>query len=53
MPLCNFTARITEVVTRNNGAEQTAYFTLAGTLPGDRGSRPSVPAANFVEADRV
>ena len=54
VPLCNFTARITEVVTRNDGAEQTAYFTLAGTLPGDRELPPvPVPAADFVEADRV
>jgi hypothetical protein len=47
-PLCNFTARITEVVTRDDGAEQTALLTLAGSLADGRQLPPaSVPAADF------
>jgi hypothetical protein len=46
--LCNFTARITETVTRDDGAEQTALFTLAGSLADGRElPAVSVPAADF------
>ncbi|MBI1913615.1 MAG: DUF927 domain-containing protein [Planctomycetes bacterium] len=48
IPLCNFTARITEVVVRDDGAEQTAFFALAGALADGR-ELPAVqvPAADF------
>ncbi len=47
-PLCNFTARITEAVVRDDGAEQTALFTVAGSLAGGRELPPvQVPAADF------
>jgi hypothetical protein len=48
VPLCNFTARITEVVTRDDGAEQTALLTVAGALADGRELPPvPVPAAAF------
>jgi hypothetical protein len=48
VPLCNFAARITEVVTRDDGAEQTVLFTVAGTLADGRSLRPvPVTAADF------
>ncbi|HKI33594.1 MAG TPA: DUF3854 domain-containing protein [Gemmataceae bacterium] len=48
VPLSNFTARITEVVTRDDGAEQTALFTLAGALMDGRKLPPvQVTAADF------
>ena len=48
IPLCNFTARITEVAVRDDGAEQTAFFVLAGALADGR-ELPAVqvPAADF------
>jgi hypothetical protein len=47
-PLCNFTAQITEVVTRDDGAESMTFFTLAGALASGRELRPvQVPAADF------
>ena len=49
VPLCNFVARITEVVTHDDGAEQTSHFTLAGTLASGRELAPvQVAAAEFV-----
>jgi hypothetical protein len=47
-PLGNFTARITEVVTRDDGAEQSAFFTVAGALDDGR-ELPAVrvPASDF------
>jgi hypothetical protein len=48
VPLCNFTAQITEVVTRDDGVEQTALFTLTGALDHGRELPPvQVPAAEF------
>jgi hypothetical protein len=48
VPLCNFMARISEVVTRDDGAEQAALFTLVGTLAEGRELSPvSVPATDF------
>jgi hypothetical protein len=48
VPLCNFTARITETVVRDDGAEQTALFTVAGALADGRPLPPvPVPADNF------
>jgi hypothetical protein len=48
VPLCNFSARITEVVTRDDGAEQTSLFTLAGELADGRELPPvPVPTADF------
>ena len=48
IPLSNFVATITEVVTRDDGAEQTAFFTLAGALAGGRELPPvQVTAADF------
>jgi hypothetical protein len=48
VPLCTFTARITEVVTLDDGAEQTASFTVAGALADGRELPPvRVPAADF------
>ncbi len=48
VPLCNFTARIVEAVTRDDGAEQSAVFTLAGTRDDGRELVPAtVPAADF------
>src|SRR5262249_35030460 len=48
VPLCNFTARITEAVARDDGAEQTTLFTLGGVLADGR-QLPAVPvpAADF------
>jgi hypothetical protein len=48
VPLCNFTARLTEVVTRDDGAELTSLFTAAGALADGRELPPvAVPAADF------
>jgi hypothetical protein len=48
VPLCNFTAQITEVVSRDDGAEQTALFSVAGATAGGRELPPvSVPAMDF------
>jgi hypothetical protein len=48
VPLCNFTARITEVVTKDDGAEQTSRFTVAGDQPDGKFLPPvSVPAEEF------
>jgi hypothetical protein len=48
VPLCNFTARVTEVVTRDDGAEVTSLFTVAGALADGRELAPvQVPAADF------
>jgi hypothetical protein len=48
VPLCNFTARITEAVTRDDGAEQATLFTLAGSLAdGCELPAVSVSAADF------
>ena len=47
-PLCDFTACITETVVRDDGAEQTAVFTIAGTLANGRELPPvQVPADDF------
>jgi hypothetical protein len=53
-PLCNFTARITEVVTRDDGAEPVAFFTVAGALDDGR-ALPSVrvPASDFAALEWV
>jgi hypothetical protein len=48
VPLCNFTARIIEAVTRDDGAEQTALFTVEGALADGRPLPPvPVPAQDF------
>jgi hypothetical protein len=48
VPLCNFTARLTEVVTRDDGAGLTSLFTAAGALTDGRELPPvQVPAADF------
>jgi hypothetical protein len=48
LPLCNFTAQITEVLTRDDGAEQAAFFTVAGRLDNGRAlPAVQVPAADF------
>jgi hypothetical protein len=48
VPLCNFAASITEVITHDDGVEQRAFFTLAGTTDGGRELAPvQVPAAEF------
>ena len=47
-PLCNFTARIAEAVVRDDGAELTALFTVAGELADGRPLPPvQVAAADF------
>jgi hypothetical protein len=48
VPLCNFTARIVETITRDDGAEQSSCFGLMGTLP-DGTTLPlvSVPTGEF------
>lgn len=47
-PVCNFNARITEVITHDDGTEQTPFFTLAGSLPDGRELPPAcVPTAEF------
>jgi hypothetical protein len=46
--LCNFTARITEDVAHDDGAEQTRYLAVKGTLAdGQPLPRAEVPAADF------
>src|SRR5262249_25137689 len=48
VPLCNFTGRITEVVARDDGVEQTAFFTVVGALSDGRPLSPvQVPASDF------
>jgi hypothetical protein len=48
VPLCNFAARITEVVTRDDGVEQTSHFTISGRRSTGQELRPVlVPAADF------
>jgi hypothetical protein len=48
VPLGNFTARIVETVTRDDGAEQSSLFILAGALADGRELPPvQVPAADF------
>ncbi len=48
VPLCNFTARIVEAVTRDDGAEQSTVFTVAGTRADGRELLPAiVSAADF------
>ena len=49
-PLCNFAAHITEVVTRDDGAERTTVFRIDGTLADGRPlPRADVPAAEFAD----
>jgi hypothetical protein len=48
VPLCNFTARIVEAVTRDDGVEQSATFAVAGQRSDGRAlPRVSVDAADF------
>lgn len=48
VPLCNFTARVTEDIIRDNGLEQERYFKVRGELPGKRPLPDiEVTAANF------
>jgi hypothetical protein len=48
VPLCNFVARITEVVTRDDGVEQTTRFAVEGRLADGRPlPRVTVDAAEF------
>jgi Primase C terminal 2 (PriCT-2)/Domain of unknown function (DUF927) len=48
VPLCNFTARITGVVTRDDGAEKTAVFTIEGELADGRPlAKLEIPARDF------
>jgi len=52
--LCNFTARIVEGVTRDNGAEQSTAFAIEGTLWDGRPlPRATVSAAEFPRLDWV
>jgi hypothetical protein len=52
--LCNFAAQITEVVTHDDGAQQTAFFTLTGTLASGQTLPPiSVRAAAFAGMEWV
>jgi hypothetical protein len=54
VPLCNFSARITEVVTRDDGVEQTAVFSIEGQLSDGRPLRRlQVPANDFHRLDWV
>jgi hypothetical protein len=54
IPLGNFAARITEVVTRDDGVEKTAVFTLEGELANGRPlPRLQVPAAEFQRLEWV
>jgi hypothetical protein len=54
VPLCNFSARIVEVVTRDDGIEQTAVFTVDGALADGRPlPRLLVPSADFQRLDWV
>jgi hypothetical protein len=49
-PLCNFAACITEVVTRDDGAERMTVFGIDGTLADGRPlPRADVPAADFAD----
>jgi hypothetical protein len=48
IPLCNFTAKIKEVVTRDDGVDQTSRFVVAGSLAEGRELPPvEVPAADL------
>jgi hypothetical protein len=54
IPLGNFAARITEVVTRDDGVEKTAVFALEGELANGRPlPRLQVPAAEFQRLEWV
>jgi hypothetical protein len=54
VPLSNFAARITETVTRDDGVEKTAVFTLEGELANGRPlARLQVPAAEFQRLEWV
>jgi hypothetical protein len=54
VPLCNFTARISEVVTRDDGVEQAAMFAIEGQLADGRPlARLQVPAADFQRLEWV
>jgi hypothetical protein len=54
VPLCNFAARIVEVVTRDDGAEQTAVFGIEGARSDGRPlPRAQVPAAEFPRLEWV
>jgi hypothetical protein len=54
IPLGNFAARITEVVTRDDGIEKTAVFAIEGELADGRPlSRLQVPAAEFQRLEWV
>jgi hypothetical protein len=54
IPLGNFAARITEVVTRDDGVERTAVFALEGELAnGNPLPRLQVPAAEFQRLEWV
>jgi hypothetical protein len=53
-PLCNFQASIVEVVTRDDGAEQTTVFGIEGVLMGGRKlARGHVPAESYGAMDWV
>jgi hypothetical protein len=52
VPLCNFSARITEVVSRDDGVERSAVFAVEGMLANGRPlPRLQVPAAEFQRLD--
>lgn len=54
VPLCNFQARITEVVTRDDGVERTAVFTVEGELADGRPlPRLQVAASEFQRLEWV
>jgi hypothetical protein len=54
IPLGNFTARISEVVTRDDGVEQTAVFAVEGQLADGRPlPRLQIPAADFQRLEWV
>lgn len=54
VPLCNFSARIAEVVTRDDGVEQTALFSVDGNHQDGRPlPRLRVPATEFQRLDWV
>jgi hypothetical protein len=54
VPLCNFSARIAEVVSRDDGVERSAVFTIEGSLADGR-TLPalSVPATEFQRLEWV
>ncbi|HEV3080975.1 MAG TPA: DUF927 domain-containing protein, partial [Gemmataceae bacterium] len=54
VPLCNFTAQICEVITRDDGVELVSQFVLDGTLADGRPLPPvQVPTADFAGLDWV